>query len=119
MSRVLYYAGRLIDQFLGFWFQPVCGVDSPFDLFAVRKGAVMDVRELNYAKTVESFGKTSEMDAFMLDREHVRFGKRSAGDVRQANSQRPEGSFGSIGTAVGCDTSTLVPSNRSSHLFAV
>ena len=47
----------------------------------------------------------------------TQFGKRSPGDVRQADRQRPEGSFGSFRTAVGHDTSTLVPSNRSRHLF--
>ena len=49
----------------------------------------MNVRELDYAKTVESLGKSIQVDAFMLDGEHVRLGKRSAGDMRQANSQRP------------------------------
>ena len=67
--------------------QPVCGVDRPFDLFAIGKRAVVYVGKLDYAKTVEGLGKSIQVDAFMLDREHVRLGKRSAGDVRQTDRE--------------------------------
>ena len=69
------------------WFQPVCRVDGALDLFAVGKRAVMNVRKLNYAESVKRFGKTIQVDAFMLDGEHVRLGQRGACDVRQAESQ--------------------------------
>ena len=77
----------------------------------------MNVGKLHDPETVEGFWQPVEMNALVLDREHIRLTERSARDVRQAESQGPQWCWRPLGTAIGRDTSALVPSDRGRHIF--
>lgn len=77
----------------------------------------MNVRELHDPETVKGSWQPLEMNSLVLDREHVRLTESRARDVRQAESQGTQRRRRSLGTAVGRDTSALVPSDRGRHIF--
>jgi hypothetical protein len=47
----------------------------------------MDIRKLHDAKAVEDPRQTVQLDAFMLDAEHVRLCECSASNMRKAHCQ--------------------------------
>src|ERR1044072_3179714 len=77
----------------------------------------MDIGKLHDAKAVKGLRKPVQLDAFVLDAEHVGLGERGASDMRQAKRDGAQRRVWLFGTAIGRDTSALVPSNRSSHIL--
>ena len=97
--------------------ESVCSVDSALDLFGAGKRAVMNVRELHDAKAVECRRKPVQMDAFVLDAEHVWLSECGTSNMRQAKRQGTQRRVWLFGTAISRDTSALVPSKGSRHIF--
>src|SRR5215216_4814907 len=95
----------------------VCRLDSALDLFGTRKRAVMNIRELHDAKAVEGFRQPVQLDSLVLDAEHVGLGECGTSDMRQAKREGAQWRVWLCGTAIGHDTSALVPSKGSSHIF--
>jgi hypothetical protein len=79
----------------------------------------MDIRKLHDAKTVEHFRQTVQLDAFMLDAEHVRLCEGGTSYMGQANRQRTQWSITLLGTAIRHDTPALVPSDGSRHILVL
>src|ERR1044071_68547 len=77
----------------------------------------MNVGKLHDAKAIKDFRQTTQLNAFMLDAEHVGLCEGGTSDMRQANSQRTQRSVSLLGTAIRHDTSALVPSDGSRHIF--
>ena len=55
--------------------QPVGCVDSSLDLFPAGKGTVVDIGEVNNAKTLEGLWQATQVDRMVLNREHEWFAK--------------------------------------------
>ena len=79
----------------------------------------MNVGKLHDPKSVEDLRQTVQMDSFVFDAQHVRLCEGGASYMRQANCQRAQRSVSLPGTAIMHDTSTLVPSDGSRHIFSV
>jgi len=78
---------------------------------------VMNVRELHDTKAVEGFWQPVQMDAFVLNAEHVWLGECGTSNMRQAKRQGAQRRVWLFGTAIRRDTSALVPSKGSRHIF--
>src|ERR1041384_557255 len=82
----------------------------------------MDIRKLHDAKAVKPFRQTIQLDALMLDAEHVGLCEGGTSNMRKANCQGPQRSValtGRLGTAIRRDTPALVPSDGSRHIFRI
>ena len=99
--------------------KPVGSFDGALDLFGAGKRPMMNVRELHYAKAVEFLRKPIEMDAFVLDAEHVGLGECGTSDMRQAKREGAQRRVWLFGTAIRRNTSALVPSDGSGHVFCL
>src|SRR5215204_5537729 len=62
--------------------EPVSNLDRPCDVGEVRERAVMNIGEVNDAKTVQLFRKSRELDADVLEGKTVRFIDRRLRDLR-------------------------------------
>ena len=82
----------------------------------------MNIGKLDDAKSVEHFRQTVQMNPFVLDAEHVGLCECGTSNMRKANRQGPQRSvalIGRLGTAIRHDTSALVPSDGSRHIFRI